>query len=287
MTNLREPRTEAGRRLLNAPHVVEFSRTGYGLQHPISCRPDLLGCKLNKWLARQSQPVCAPGRYLMAGIGRFQSLPPDYTDPLVPDAILAIEAEAAAVTPAPGGVHNHGIEDDPGVSCSEHLIGACRLAEAAEAQVAAQLAEANDMAQWSGGIAEGEQAKVAALDRRLRILLRLIFDFDVDESGCWLWRGSVKDETRAPYGQFSFDGITISAHRAMAEAAFGPIPEGMFVCHCCDTGRCINPRHLYVGDRLTNAADAVERGQMATGDRNGTRTHPERVARGRPRDGIG
>ena len=96
MTNLREPRTEAGRRLLNAPHVVEFSRTGYGLQHPISCRPDLLGCKLNKWLARQSQPVCAPGRYLMAGIGRFQSLPPDYTDPLVPDAILAIENEAAA-----------------------------------------------------------------------------------------------------------------------------------------------------------------------------------------------
>jgi len=46
-------------------HIVEFSETGYGLQHPIRCRPNLLGCQFNEWLASEMGPDEEPGRYLM------------------------------------------------------------------------------------------------------------------------------------------------------------------------------------------------------------------------------
>ncbi len=89
-----EPTTEAGKRLLAAPHIVEFTRTGYGLQHPIACRPDLIGCPLNRWLARQTRPAKNAGRYLMSGPGQFEPIPDDWTDPLVPGVVPVIEAEA-------------------------------------------------------------------------------------------------------------------------------------------------------------------------------------------------
>jgi hypothetical protein len=46
-------------------HIVTFSDTGYGLMHPPSCRPDLIGCEYNVWLAEQDGPAREPGRYRM------------------------------------------------------------------------------------------------------------------------------------------------------------------------------------------------------------------------------
>jgi hypothetical protein len=46
-------------------HIVDFSESGYGLQHPIRCRPNLIGCQFNEWLATQMAPDKKPGRYLM------------------------------------------------------------------------------------------------------------------------------------------------------------------------------------------------------------------------------
>ena len=46
-------------------HVVTFSESGYGLEHPIRCRPNLIGCQLNEWLAWQPAPDREPGRYVM------------------------------------------------------------------------------------------------------------------------------------------------------------------------------------------------------------------------------
>lgn len=48
-----------------AEHIVTFGETGYGLQHPVSCRPDLIGCVYNEWLAGQMAPDREPGQYLM------------------------------------------------------------------------------------------------------------------------------------------------------------------------------------------------------------------------------
>lgn len=46
-------------------HIVTFTEDGYGLEHPIRCRPNLIGCVLNEWLATQMAPDREPGRYVM------------------------------------------------------------------------------------------------------------------------------------------------------------------------------------------------------------------------------
>ena len=46
-------------------HIVTFSAVGYGLQHPPSCRPDLIGCRYNRYLASKSKADRRPGRYRM------------------------------------------------------------------------------------------------------------------------------------------------------------------------------------------------------------------------------
>lgn len=79
LTGLRDGRAEAnptteeqelGRRLLVTgyidEHRVEFQESGYGVQHPIECRPDLLGCRFNIWLRDNVGPEdFNPGRYRM------------------------------------------------------------------------------------------------------------------------------------------------------------------------------------------------------------------------------
>jgi hypothetical protein len=43
-------------------------------------------------------------------------------------SLAALAPDPRRAAPAPGGVHNHGPEEGPGIACREHLIGACRLA---------------------------------------------------------------------------------------------------------------------------------------------------------------
>lgn len=87
----------------------------------------------------------------------------------------------------------------------------------------------------------------------------------VPESGCWLW---LKGTFRFGYGNARVNGKTIGAHRASWIAYRGPIPDGLCVCHKCDTPQCINPDHLYLGTKLDNARDMHRRG------RNSWTRHP-------------
>lgn len=45
----------------------------------------------------------------------------------------------------------------------------------------------------------------------------------------------------------------------------GPIPDGYFVCHKCDTPACVNPDHLFVGTNADNVADRDKKGRVAKG----------------------
>ncbi len=99
----------------------------------------------------------------------------------------------------------------------------------------------------------------------------------VDKSGeCWLWTGS---QTKSGYGMFNL----VRAHRFSWELAHGPISDNLLVCHDCpggDNPLCVNPAHLWLGTSGDNTRDAARKGQMPTGDKNGSRLHPEKRQRG-------
>lgn len=92
----------------------------------------------------------------------------------------------------------------------------------------------------------------------------------VTESGCWIWTASVN---KAGYGQISMPGRPMLAHRVCWEFYKGPIPNGKFICHKCDTPGCINPDHMFVGDHRDNMQDMRNKGrapkvESAKGDKN-------------------
>lgn len=95
----------------------------------------------------------------------------------------------------------------------------------------------------------------------------------VDKSGdCWVWTAA-KDW--CGYGFFGYsEGATRvndKAHRFAWKLHFGPIPEGMHVCHHCDNPPCVRVDHLFLGTPLINARDKMSKGRLRAGHVSGER----------------
>lgn len=87
-------------------------------------------------------------------------------------------------------------------------------------------------------------------------------DFYTDKSGgpdaCWPWTGST---TRGGYGKLTMPkGKVGYAHRTRWTLEHGD-PGTLHVLHSCDSPRCTNPRHLFLGTHQDNMADRGAQGR--------------------------
>lgn len=77
-------------------------------------------------------------------------------------------------------------------------------------------------------------------------------------AGCWLWTGRVAQDG---YGRIRIAKREYVASRAAYLRWKGPIPCGLWVLHKCDTPRCCNPEHLFLGTHADNMADMKAKGR--------------------------
>lgn len=81
----------------------------------------------------------------------------------------------------------------------------------------------------------------------------------VPETGCWIWLGAWDS---CGYGKIASSGRnSIGTHRLFYAYYKGPIPDGLQVCHKCDTPSCCNPDHLFIGSVSDNAVDREVKGR--------------------------
>lgn len=86
--------------------------------------------------------------------------------------------------------------------------------------------------------------------------------------GCWIWIGPAHLHGRG-YGAWKILGQTKKPHRISWELKHGPISDGLHCLHKCDTPKCVNPEHLFLGTHKDNMVDAAKKRRLRTPDQRG------------------
>lgn len=87
------------------------------------------------------------------------------------------------------------------------------------------------------------------------------------ETGCWDWIGKANSRHSNARHKDLRKG-SCSVGEAAWECFFGPVPEGLDVCHECDNGHCANPMHLFLGTRKENMWDCISKGRFPVGKKH-------------------
>jgi hypothetical protein len=93
-----------------------------------------------------------------------------------------------------------------------------------------------------------------------RLIVNRFFNKITIEKSCWEWTAG-KDSFG--YGRILFNGKNTHAHRVSWVIHNGNIEKGMCVLHKCDNPGCVNPQHLFLGDRTDNHRDMMTKGRFA------------------------
>ena len=89
-----------------------------------------------------------------------------------------------------------------------------------------------------------------------------------DSDECIIWPLS---RYLTGYGQITYKGLSMHAHRAVCIEAHGPPPsDGHHAIHSCGNGKdgCVNPKHLRWGTPAENGRDTVAHGTSLRGSKN-------------------
>lgn len=94
----------------------------------------------------------------------------------------------------------------------------------------------------------------------------------VDCSGeCWLWKKGKRTGPNGGYGILKVNCERVDAHRLAFQLAYGPIPDGLYVCHHCDNPPCVRPDHLFLGTHQDNMDDMRRKGRNSGYAQSGTK----------------
>ena len=93
---------------------------------------------------------------------------------------------------------------------------------------------------------------------------KLLYYKTVNENGCWLYKSS----TSGAYSKIRIDKKWYLAHRKSYEIFKGEITLNKWVCHTCDTPKCINPDHLFLGTPTDNMRDARQKNRIVRGEKS-------------------
>jgi hypothetical protein len=89
---------------------------------------------------------------------------------------------------------------------------------------------------------------------------------------CWEWTGPFFKK-RGGYGSITIRRVPLiscRAHRFAWMLFHGPITRRQHVLHRCDNPRCVNPRHLFLGNQRINMRDKCLKGRQNQGEAHGT-----------------
>ena len=98
-----------------------------------------------------------------------------------------------------------------------------------------------------------------------------------DIGACWVWTAGFFNDG---YGAYKWNGQNRRTHRFSWMLRHGHVRDGLWVLHRCDNPACVRVDHLWLGTSEENTADRHAKGRSASGDKNGSRTRPDRVRRG-------
>lgn len=102
--------------------------------------------------------------------------------------------------------------------------------------------------------------------------VRFAMQIKKQENGCWIWTGGTDQDGYGGFRAEAAGQMHQRAHRwSWSFHNKQPIPRGGMICHTCDTPRCVNPAHLFLGDALINMRDKITKGRarVAQGEQAG------------------